>query len=259
MKKEKHTEKAEKKQGCGSLILFSFRMLLTVLISFLILSTVSYFVIRQFIVVSEKPVPNVVGLSPEQAVRQLTSEKFSMVFDKYEYSTVLKEGRIISQYPFGGEKAKIGSPVRIVLSKGSPLITVPDVRGDTPVGAGIKIRAAELAVGEVVHVHHEHVKKDAVISQDPPPRTGAPKGRKVSLLVSDGPEERTFLMPELLELSLAEARTKIEKSDFIITDVKMIESQSPRNIVTGQNPRPGWLVKKGGGISLTVSKGQTGL
>ena len=177
----------KKERGLKSLISFAFRMFITVTVSFAMLATVGYFVIRQVVVVGERPVPNVVGLTPEQALKEITQNKFTMTFEKYEYSTILEAGRVASQYPVGGVKAKIGSPVRVILSKGSPLVSVPDVRGDTEVSASIKIRAADFNVGAISRIYDSRVRKDIVIAQDPPPQAGAPRNHEVNLLVSLGP------------------------------------------------------------------------
>ena len=249
----------EKARGCLGLIFFILRMTITVALAFALLSTVSYFLIRRFVVVHERPVPNVVGLTPARALEELSGQKFSTTFEKHEYSRVLEEGRIVSQYPSGGTRAKIGSPVRLILSKGSPLVTIPDVRGDTEVGAGIKIRAADMALGKVAKKYSARVKKNAVMAQDPPPRTGAPHQYPVNILVSMGPPPREYLMPPLGNLTLAEARGLAEQMGIEIRDVKKTDSSLPRNRILGQKPLPGTAIREGAAITVTVSTGMRAL
>ncbi|MBN1903052.1 PASTA domain-containing protein [Candidatus Sumerlaeota bacterium] len=244
----------EERRGCGSILWFGIRILFMAGIAFILLSTISYFVIRRFVVVPEQPVPNVVGLAPAHALRILSEKKFTMSFDKYEFSKVLEEGRIVSQYPQGGVPAKIGSPVRVVLSKGSPLVTVPDVRGETEVGAGIKIRGAELQLGAVAGKYDNRVKKDTVISQDPSPHTGCPRNHPVKLLVSLGPFPDKFIMPSLLRIPLSEARGILQKSGFDIAEIKSVNSTVPRDIVVSQIPIPGAVLSHNTTIVLSVSR-----
>ncbi len=241
--------------GFRRLLLFLFRMFIIVALSFVLLSTVSYFTIRHFIVVGEMPVPNVVGLTSTQALREISRKKFSMKFDRYEFSKVIAEGRIVSQYPAGGVRAKIGSPVRVVISSGSPLVSVPDVRGDTEIGAGIKLRAADLKVGAIAREHHPRIKRDAVIAQEPPPRTGAPRNYHVKLLVSLGLKPPESLMPSLASLTLTEAREKLDRMGFEISEVKKAHTPQPRNRVIAQMPPAGALLRKGCKIIITVSSG----
>jgi eukaryotic-like serine/threonine-protein kinase len=255
-KKETQEEKIQKShRGYRGIFSFAFRMLVTVIISFVLLTSLSYFVIRHFVIVPEYSVPNVIGLTPEKALQKLTNKKFSMTFDKHDYSRILEEGRIIAQYPTGGVSAKTGSPVRVVISKGSPLVNVPDLRGDTEVSAGIKIRAADLKVGHISRKYDSRIKKDAVISQDPMPRTGTLRNYPVKLLISSGPAPKKYLMPSLENHTLAEARTKLEFLGFTISEIKKADTSFPRNRVLSHIPPAGGILKKNSKISITVSSG----
>jgi|GEM_PF-559760 len=248
--------KAGERGGCFRFLAFCIRMCITLALVFALLSLISYFVIKRFVKVPEKPVPNIVGLSPGEALSLLSEENFTLSFEKYEYSRFLKEGRIVSQYPRGGVYAKIGTPVRVVLSKGFPLASVPDVRGDTEVAAGIKIRSAKLTVGSVCRIHHARVKKDSVISQDPPPRTGAPSQYPVKLLVSLGREKKKFLMPRLLELPLSRAREILNAQGISISEIRSAKASLPRDLVINQSPAPGSTIDLMQKIILTIASGE---
>jgi serine/threonine-protein kinase len=243
----------DQRGGCRNLFFFAFRMFFTVILVFILLSTVSYFVIRSFVIVGEQPVPNVVGLMPAQALEQISQKKFTMTLEKYDYSRVLEEGRIMSQYPAGGVRAKIGSPVRVVLSKGSPLVSVPDVRGDTEVSAGIKIRAADLSVGTISRKYDARVKKDDVIAQDPPPQAGIARNYAVKLLVSLGAAPGEYAMPSLVHLTLAEATELIENLGMTISEIRKLDSSLPKNRVVEQNPPSGAILNQTKKIVLSVS------
>lgn len=246
--------KDDEKGGCSSIIWFGLRILFTATVAFILLSTAGFFVIKRFVVVSEQPVPNIVGLTPAQALRTLSEKKFTMSFEKYEFSKVLEEERIVSQYPQGGVPAKIGSPVRIVLSKGSPLVTVPDVRGETEVGAGIKIRGADLQLGAVAGKYDDRIKKDTIIAQDPPPQTGAPRNYPMKLLVSLGPSPDKYLMPSLVRIPLSEAQEILGKAGFDVSEIKGVQSSEPQNRVISQYPLPGAVLSQNTGIILSVAR-----
>lgn len=152
-------------------------------------------------------------------------------------------------------EAKKGSPVRVTLSKGSPLVNVPDVRGETEVGAGIKIRAEDLAISKRTRAFHPIVKEGLVIAQDPPPGTGAPHGFSVNLLISRGRRPPDYSMPQLLEKTLPEARGILENMGMLIEEVIRKDAPLPRNHILAQNPLPGSIVNKNRKIVLTVSTG----
>ncbi len=248
----------DQRGGCRALISFAFRMFVIVTMVFILLSVVSYFGIRSFVVVGEQPVPNVVGLTPAQALEQISQKKFTMTLEKYDYSTVLEEGRVMSQYPSGGVRAKIGSPVRVVLSKGSLLVSVPDVRGDTEMGAGIKIRSSDLSLGGISLMYDARVKKDGVIAQDPPALAGAPRGSAVKLLVSLGPKPGEYVMPSLVNLTLAEATDLVENMGMKISEIKKVESSSSKSRVVQQNPPAGAILDQTKKIIVSVSSGGGG-
>jgi len=248
----------DQRSGCGKLFFFAFRMFFTVSLVFILLSAVSYFVIRSFVIVGEQPVPNVIGLTPAQALEQISQKKFTMTLEKYDYSRALEEGRIMSQYPAGGVRAKIGSPVRVVLSKGSPLVSVPDVRGDTEVSAGIKIRSAELSVGTISRKHDARVKKDCVIAQDPPPLAGVTRNHAVKLLVSLGSQPGEYVMPSLAHLTLAEATELIENLGMTISEIRRVDTSSTKNLVVEQYPPAGAILNQSKKVVLSVSSGMGG-
>ena len=245
----------EPRGGCRKLFFFAFRIFVTVILAFILLSTVSYFVIRRFVIVGEQPVPNVIGLTPAQALEQISRKKFTMTLEKYDYSKALEEGRILSQYPAAGVRAKIGSPVRVVLSKGSPLVSVPDVRGDTEVSAGIKIRAADLSIGTISRKHDARVKKDVVIAQDPPPQAGAPRNYGIKLLVSLGAPPGEYVMPSLAHLTVAEATELVENLGMTISEIRKIDSSLPKNRVVEQSPPSGAILNPTKKIVLSISIG----
>ncbi|HPB30192.1 MAG TPA: PASTA domain-containing protein [Candidatus Sumerlaeota bacterium] len=206
MSEEEREEEKERRGGCWSLLLFLLRMAFTVTLSVALLSTLSYFVIKRFVIAPETPVPNLVGLTIEQALKIASDNRFTLLLDRYEHSTILEQGRVLSQYPPGAKLARASTPVRIVVSRGSPNISVPDVRGETRVSAEIKIRASDLTVGSVAEIHDSKVNAGMVLAQDPPGRIGVPRGYPVNLLISLGPgstrtsENRSNIPQNILSL-----------------------------------------------------------
>jgi len=66
-----------------------------------------------------------------------------------EFSDSIVEGNVISLDPGVGQPAARGSTVQLVVSKGPPLVAVPDVEGLTVEEAAAKIEAAGLVVNDV--------------------------------------------------------------------------------------------------------------
>lgn len=72
------------------------------------------------------PVPNLVGRSLSSAEKSLTNIGLEYSVTR-EYSKSVPTGHVISTDPKAGEKANRGDSVSLVVSKGPPLITVPDL------------------------------------------------------------------------------------------------------------------------------------
>ncbi len=72
-------------------------------------------------------VPSVTGDSEDDAVSALEKEGFKPN-KTYAYDDSVEEGKVISQTPSAGDKAKTGDTITIVISQGAEAVTVPDVK-----------------------------------------------------------------------------------------------------------------------------------
>jgi beta-lactam-binding protein with PASTA domain/tRNA A-37 threonylcarbamoyl transferase component Bud32 len=73
------------------------------------------------------PVPNVVGQPKAEAELALVKKGFKVNFDD-AFSDTVEKGRVISQSPAASLTAPRGSTVRLTISKGPDIVTVPNVR-----------------------------------------------------------------------------------------------------------------------------------
>ncbi|GIH68154.1 Stk1 family PASTA domain-containing Ser/Thr kinase [Sphaerimonospora thailandensis] len=136
----------------------------------------------------------------------------------------------------------------------SRTITVPDLVGQNIVLA----RQAALKDGFEVKVgkarFDDKVEKDNVLDTEPGPGAEVTKGSVLTLIPSAGPE--TIAVPDVANLSEAEARAKIAEVGLTIGRVSKKESDTvPRDQVVGTNPSVGKRVKKGGNVNLVISLG----
>jgi len=72
------------------------------------------------------PVPKLIGRSLSAAEKALTNAGLTYSVSR-EYSKTIPTGRVISTDPSAGAKVNRGDAVALVVSKGPPLITVPDL------------------------------------------------------------------------------------------------------------------------------------
>jgi beta-lactam-binding protein with PASTA domain len=103
-------------------------------------------------------------------------------------SNTVASGNVISQEPASGSSVAEGSPVKLVISSGSQIATVPNVEGLTQAAASAAITEAKLTVGTVIQQASNTVASGKVISQDPANGSSVAEGSPVKLVISSGPQ-----------------------------------------------------------------------
>ena len=136
-------------------------------------------------------VPNVVGLSLQQATSTLNAAGFHAVTSYVDSGAPANQ--VISQTPASGTSAAKGTNVTVKVSKGPPQVTVPDVVGYTSQQA---VQALEAAGFQVVQqtVATDASQQNIVQSQNPAGGQSATKGSTVTIVVgqhSPGPPPTT--------------------------------------------------------------------
>ena len=91
-----------------------------------------------------------------------------------------------------------------------------------------------------------------MLAQDPPAGSDAARGSVVTLTVSRG---TMAVMPDLVGLSLTEARKQMSALGFTVSKVIVSpQTTQPAQLVLLQEPAAGDSIEKGAWIELTVSK-----
>jgi beta-lactam-binding protein with PASTA domain len=132
-------------------------------------------------------VPDVVGLSQQDAGTALSAAGFSLGSVTQSPSTTVPSGTVISQNPAAGASAAAGSAVALVVSSGLPTVTVPNVAGLAQSAAGSALTGVGLVVGAVTQQPSATVPLGSVVSQAPVAGAIVAWGSSVDLIVSSGP------------------------------------------------------------------------
>lgn len=202
-------------------------------------------------------VPDVVGLDRQQAEDTLKAQKLETDIEAEEYSDTVPEGRVIRQNPEAGSKLKEGGSVRLVVSRGSGRVAVPDIVGQTASYAESKLREAGLVADRQPDAYSETVPEGNVISQDPAAGAPVQRGSPVKYVVSKGPEPaKEVNVPSLVGLTQAAAEAQLAAAKLVLGNVtEQYSSTVPAGEVMSQNPAAGQKVGEGSAVSITVSKG----
>ena len=201
----------------------------------------------------EVSMPNVVGLSKEEARQEIENAKLKFEVEKEEYNKDVPEGFVISQDPTYMErfnKVKQGSTVKVVISKGQEKTTVPKVVGMEKDKAIKALEDAKLKV-EVVEETSKKVQEGYVISQETDPDTEAFAGDTVIIHVSTGVEKVT--VPDVIGKTQSEAKSMLEAQGFVVSVVTSEDSSKASGVVLKQSLDSGKSVEKGSSITITVN------
>ena len=205
-----------------------------------------------------QPVPNVVGMTVEAARAAILAAGFTVGAVTGENSTTVPIGLIISQNPVAGEIKPVGTAVSIVKSLGSSTVevTVPDIVGMERTAAEAALVAAGLTVGEVGYESSPTVPVDRVIRQEPAAGNTVPEGTPVNFTVSLGSGTTQRTVPDLYEMTEADAKARIRAEGLTVGTISTLAStEVPAGCVMMQSPAAGTKVLEGTAVNITISLG----
>ena len=203
---------------------------------------------------AEVQLPDVVGMSKEEA--QKTVEDLKLVFEvsSEEYNKDVPEGYVISQDPtyIADYNVKEGSTVKVVISKGQEKTTVPKVVGMTRQEAVDALEEANLKA-EIVEETSRTVEEGYVISQEVEADSEAYAGDTIKIHVSTGTGIKQVTVQNVVGQTEANARTTLEGQGLKV-NVNYVEATSNDGKVTAQSVAGGTTVDEGTTVTLTVNK-----
>jgi beta-lactam-binding protein with PASTA domain len=128
------------------------------------------------------------------------------------------------------------------------LLPVPNV-----VGLTLDEARALLSPFSIQRSHREALEPGGtVVDQDPRPPAMLPAGAAVRIVLSDGSLVR---VPRFIEMNIGEVRQRLAKSRDLKPQTTLVTGSTRAQIVVGQDPAPGALVKRGSVLRLQVSAG----
>lgn len=217
--------------------------------------TSGYLTMRLALVGSGVTVPDVTGLTAAAAQESLTREELFLESAAQRHDDRLESGRVLAQEPAAGSKIKKFRKVKVVMSLGPQVFKVPDVRGQSLPAARISIESEGLRTGRVAYTTAPVGDAGLVISQDPL-ASGESLGESgVSLLVSKGPRESVYVMPDLTGLASGPAEAALRARGLKFGVVR--KERGPRSAsgtIVRQYPEAGYPVAAGDAVSLVVGE-----
>jgi serine/threonine-protein kinase len=197
-------------------------------------------------------VPNVVGVSFEDAVAALDRAGFHAVQGETRFHKTVAQGIVLQQDPPAGSTQKRGIDVTLAVSGGQRSAVVPGVAGLGPQQARLAIENAGFQFGPVTE-QTGNQPRGAVIGRTPAAGEQIPLPAVVRVIISQGPA--SLQVPDLTGRSVADARSTLEQLGLHLGAVSRDTSSfQPENTVLSQSPAPGQMIGAGGRVSLRISR-----
>ncbi len=199
-------------------------------------------------------VPDLMGVKLEKAEEKYKDVTFKV---EYDYSTAYEEGYIMHQEPDSGTYIE-DKPyeIKVTVSKGTKVTEVPDVVGKSYSTATKMLEAKNISYN-VEYEKNDDVKEQNVISVSPSVGTKLKAGKdSVTLVVSEGPEEKTVDVPNVLGMTESEASQTIANKELKYSIVYQTSTKT-KGIVISQSTSAGTSVPTGTVVTITISAGHT--
>lgn len=211
---------------------------------------------------AEVEMPNVVGLSKEEAEKEIKNAKLEFEVGKEEYDKEVPEGFIISQKadiekdytksPIN-KKVKEGSTVSVVVSKGQEKTKMPNVKGKEKEEAIKMIEEAKLKA-EVIEETSKTVKEGFVISQETDPDAEMLAGDTVKIHVSTGTGIKEVTVVSVIGQTEENAKKTLTGLGLKVNVSYDEDTSKDNGVVLKQSVDSGKTVDEGTTVTITVNK-----
>lgn len=230
---------------------------LFILVLFSTVAALAAFFTISFLIGKEESVvvPDLSGKDALSALHRLSGMELNTRVQKFEYHDTIPENHIVYQRPEAGRMIKKGRDVSLVVSRGTPTVRLPDLRGQDLSRARIVLERNGLEAGNRARVYSDRVRRDTIIAQSPSPGKTVDRSAQVALLVSRGPRPASFEMPDLIGRLLDESVLVLGDYKLLLDSVTTVYDKSkPENMVVDQSPAAGHHVGEDRGVRLSVTR-----
>lgn len=203
-------------------------------------------------------VPDVEGLSKDEAIRLIEEANLTASSEGSIESKYIDAGVIVLQTPTGSSYLEENGIVTLMISSGNGVVkekngvcTVPYVIWDDKKTALSKLKEAGFDKPVIEEKNDDNVAAGKVISQSIEAGEKVEKGTTVTIVISKG--SKSMKMPNVKGMTYSEAEKTLKAMGLAVTVQYEKNDSVPENTVLKQSVKDGDNVSKGTKITLTVS------
>jgi serine/threonine-protein kinase len=196
-------------------------------------------------------VPPVEGLPLPQAQQAVKQANLKLGRVSFQSSGTIPKNDVISTDPGSGTTPPVGTQVNFFVSSGKPLVTVPDLTGQSAAAARAQLESAQLSVGSTTTQTSSSLPDGNVISQTPPAGTQVASGTAVDLVVAKAPT--TAKVPDVTGQNPAAAASTLTSAGFkVVQQSQNVTRRKQDGIVLSEDPVANTTANKGSTVTIVV-------
>lgn len=200
-------------------------------------------------------VPQFIGVNYD-AITNEDYPDFNIEFEATKSSDEYVAGVVMSQNPESGREVKAGATIKLTVSSGENIDTMPDVVNTQQQVAMMTLDSLSVMIDLVLEQEYSDYVEGYVIRTNPTANTILHDGDKITLVVSLGPKEEMVVMPSLIGLTRDEAEIKLLDYELQLGEVREFENEDmPEGTVYFQSVEHGTSVAPGTSVNLYLSLG----
>lgn len=227
------------------------------LLGFALLATVgasALLTMRSVLTAQDVVVPLLVGRGLTEAFGLASQQSLGVKVEGKRHDPRVPADRIAAQEPPGRSLLKANRSVRVWMSLGPRRIIVPAVEGTSLRSARLTLEQAQVTIARVVEVL-DPAEEGTILVQHPSAGEAGSAVEGVSLLVSRGPRNADYLMPDLIGRQADQVLDRLRAAGLKVAEIRYrtYPGVAP-GIVLRQIPPAGHRVSTKGVVSLDISK-----
>lgn len=208
-----------------------------------------------FAAVEEIDLPQLVGMEYKQVMRNHDiTDNFKIELVSSEPKEGFASGIIFEQSPSSVPSLKKGSTIKVKVSTGAQMITLPPLAGQEATSVFAKLKSYGLKYTEVT-VDSDTIQEGYVVRTDPDKNMQVPTGSTVTVYVSRGTDKEMIEVPNVGHDRESDAIEMLEEAGFKVVITRQQSDRYDTGDVIRQTPEGGTLLEEGGEVQLVISNG----
>ncbi|HIY43278.1 MAG TPA: Stk1 family PASTA domain-containing Ser/Thr kinase [Candidatus Nocardiopsis merdipullorum] len=201
---------------------------------------------------TEVAIPDVVGVSEEEARTTLEDEGFENITTEEQSDEEAEEGTVLETDPEAGKEIPVSDPVTLMVSSGPGDVEIPDVEGQSETDAMNTLNEAGFENITTDTRPDNEISQGSAIGTDPSSGSEVAADSEVTLLISSGPEQVTI--PDLQGMTQEDARSALEELGLNAQFEEREDDQAPEGTVINQAPGSGQSVNPDTTVTVTIAR-----